>query len=39
MLCDDPRYDIQLANGGSHFRLIETEKHRVNIFAEVQVIE
>ncbi|HGJ5854734.1 DUF4874 domain-containing protein [Arsenophonus nasoniae] len=39
MLRDCPQYDIQLANGGSNFRLIETEKHRFNVFAEVQVIE
>ncbi|HGJ5903185.1 MAG TPA: DUF4832 domain-containing protein [Arsenophonus apicola] len=39
LLRDSPLYDIQLANGGSNFRLIETERHRFNVFAEVQVIE
>lgn len=39
MLKDDAKYDIQLANGGSNFSLIVTDKHRFNVFATIPVIE
>ncbi|MDR5609332.1 MULTISPECIES: DUF4832 domain-containing protein [unclassified Arsenophonus] len=39
MLRDDAKYDIQLANGGSNFSLIVTDKHRFNVFATIPVIE
>ena len=39
MLRDRSEYDIQLANGGSNFSLVETAEHRFNILAEIQVIE
>ncbi|MFS1563544.1 MAG: DUF4832 domain-containing protein [Candidatus Arsenophonus phytopathogenicus] len=39
MLRDDVKYDIQLANGGSNFSLIVTDKHRFNVFANIPVIE
>ncbi|WP_119711403.1 hypothetical protein [Arsenophonus endosymbiont of Aleurodicus floccissimus] len=39
MLRDDHNYDIQLANGGSNFSLIVTDKHRFNVFATIIVIE